>query len=88
MAESASDVFTYLAKYRVVVCGTCCFAVWPGQARTHLTKHHRGILPKARFAIATELSMWPDIFQQLEDPDRPNSIPHPLPELPLFVDGL
>ena len=88
MVDTASDVFIYLTRFRIAVCRTCRFAVWPRQARTHLTDHHREIPAKTRQRIADELGAWPEICHRLEDLRAPAGVPNPLPGLPLFTDGL
>jgi hypothetical protein len=84
---SASDYFTCLPKYRVVLCKVCHYCVWPDNARTHLREKHSR-LPKAeRALICDELQTWQEVSHSHEHFEVPQAVDHPVQGLRLFQDG-
>lgn len=85
--SSASDYFTSLPEYRVILCKTCHYCVWPDNARTHLREKHSR-LPKAeRALICDELQAWKEISRSHERFEVPLTVEKPVVGLRLFQDG-
>jgi hypothetical protein len=88
MAKTAGDLFAYLPEYKVAVCRACRFAVWPGQSKTHLRRHHPEICLETRAQIVRELGGWPGICQQPANLQGPTGVPDPFVDLMLYTDGV
>jgi uncharacterized protein (DUF2225 family) len=52
----ADDYFIYVPLYRVAVCRTCYFAVFPDQAWSYLRAKHPGLSALDRRRIANGLA--------------------------------
>jgi hypothetical protein len=85
----ACDYFMHCPKYRVAICRTCHFAVFPDQARTHLSTRHSGLCAKERRQILNDLLSWPDVSLSNDDSFKPPcTVDEPVVGLQLFCDGL
>jgi hypothetical protein len=79
---SASDYFTCLPKYPVVLCKICHHCVWPDNARTHLRESR---LPKAERALVwDEPQAWKEVFHSNGRFEVPHAIDQPVQGLRLF----
>jgi hypothetical protein len=85
----AHDYFIHLPEYRVAICRACHFAVFPDQARTHLSKKHAGLTAKERRQILDDLLSWPHLSLSGDDSFKPPSaVDEPIVGLQMFSDGL
>jgi hypothetical protein len=85
----AHDYFIHLPEYRVAICRACHFAVFPDQARTHLSKKHAGLTAKERRQILDDLLSWPHLSLSGDDSFKPpNAVDEPIVGLQMFSDGL
>jgi hypothetical protein len=83
----AGNHFTYLPKYRVALCRTCHYCVWPDNGRTHLREKH-GRPPSAeRALVSDELCAYPGVLHFDEDFELSQTVDRPIPGLRLFKDG-
>lgn len=84
----ASDVFTYLSDYQVIVCRHCRYAVWPSEVRTHLQgRRHRSHHSQAS-SIATAVTHLGPLAQTPASFRSLRSVPTRIKHIPLYTDGL
>lgn len=74
---SAFDYFTCLPKYRVVICKTCRYCVWPDNARTRLREKHSRLLKAERALICDELQAWQGVSLSHEQFEIPKAVDQP-----------
>jgi hypothetical protein len=83
----ACQFFEHLAEYRVAVCRECRYAVWPDQIAGHLQKQHKKPRREAE-AVGESIRSWPGLIQYPSELDAPSSVVQPVPQLPVYADGL
>ena len=87
-AAIAEEHLEHLVEYGLVKCRECPYAVWPSNIAGHLHgKHHRMKRGTAE-AIAEAVQSWPGLVQYPSEFEVPKSIDRPIPQLPLYNDGL
>lgn len=84
----ASEYFHYLPAWQVIVCKECQFAVWPNEVQGHLQGKQHRIAKKTARTIAEDAQSWIGVAQYSGELALPAYVHEPIPELPLYVDGL
>ena len=84
----ATQYFHHLLDQQVVICKACQHAVWPIEIHSHLQGKQHRISSKDATNIQEEVKQWPGVIQFASELEIPNSIAQPIPEVPLYTDGL
>jgi Orsellinic acid/F9775 biosynthesis cluster protein D len=82
------EYFHHLVEYQLAVCKECQYAVWPEQIAGHLHGKHHKIPRKQANKIAEEVCSWFGLIPFASELEVPNMIDQPIPQLPLYEDGL
>jgi hypothetical protein len=84
---TAAEYFLYLPEFRIAVCRTCRYSVYPDSAPTHLRDKYRGLTKQERVRIVEELNGWPEVCRSYDLIEIPQVVEKPLQGLRLFQDG-
>lgn len=84
----ATEYFDFNPDLRILVCTTCTYAVWPGQARGHLTSAHHGLSLKQARVVVADIKRWPNLCSDPAEFELPRAVQKPVPGLPIYSDGL
>ena len=87
-AARAEEHFEHLVGYGLVKCKECPYAVWPDQIAGHLCGKHHKMKRSTADAIAETVQSWPGLMQYPGEFEVPTSVEQPIPQLPLYDDGL
>jgi hypothetical protein len=79
--------FEHVLEYSVAACTECRYAVWPDQIEGHLQRQHK-ISYKEAEAVGQEVRSWAGLIQYPSELEIPGSIQRPVPQLPLYADGM
>ena len=83
----ASEYFYHVPLYRIAICKTCSYAVWPNEAGSHLKgRSHRLPSPIAAASVQ-ELYAWPNLYLSPAGFELPAVVERAISELPLYEDG-
>ena len=88
MTSIATQYFTRLREYRVIVCKECKHAVWPKEVDPHLSGKHHKVKKEERESVQESIhSMWRGLITDPEQFVAPVEVEEPIPELSSY-EGL
>ncbi|KAJ6126282.1 hypothetical protein N7471_010775 [Penicillium samsonianum] len=86
--SQAHQLFCVNAQFRVLICQKCQYAVRQDHVKTHLSSTmHRIPSPHAEY-IQNIVQQWDGIDEEPEVSRWPHQIEEPIPELPVYEDGI
>ena len=80
--------FQHYPQYRVIICKQCQYAVVPVQMQRHLREHHSRLSVQQRNGMIAKVQSLPDLASTMAEVIYPTPRSDPIPELPVFHDGL
>jgi len=81
-------VFKHLPDQQVIVCIECQYCIQPDQIKGHLSTNHNGIPNQVRKAIQEFVKTLDNVAYQKGDVVYPDPDSVPIPELPIYDNGL
>lgn len=84
----AHKLFCVNAEFRVLICQKCQCAVHRGQIKAHLSSTVHRIPSSWAQYIDRVIQQWDHIDDQPEVDSWPRQIDEPIPELPIYQDGI
>jgi hypothetical protein len=86
-ANVANKHFSILSEFRLIICRTCRFAVWPEEVKGHLMGARHQMKGTECAEIVKEIARWGNLAKR-DGFVMPYSMDKPIPQLPLRQDGL
>jgi hypothetical protein len=84
----AHELFCVNAEFRVLICQKCQHAVRQSQVKTHLSGTMHRIPSTWAQYIQNIIQQWDYIDEEPEVDSWPHQIDEPIPELPIYKDGI
>lgn len=83
-----ATLFNVKARYGILVCNSCQYAVPPAHVQRHLKDHHKRLTLEQRRSILVEVRTHNELAQSRGDVVYPLPNEPPVDGLPVFFDGL
>ena len=85
--EHFDEIFQHSLQHRVIICKSCCYAVFPSHIIGHLEKHHNEVPEQIRQRIVRHVEQMHGVASTREEVEYPRSPIPPIPHLPVFRNG-
>ena len=86
--SSAHEYFHYLPRFRLHICRSCLYAVWPREVGAHLKGPHHELSSSEARAVTADLTTWSNLCRSPIELELPEQLQEALPYLPTYTDGL